>query len=164
MKFSNALSSVFNVALATTIVIGSYAYAKNAEADAFLASFSEEEKYCLQQNVYFEARNQDILGQASVAWVTLNRVSSTSFPSTLCEVVWQNKQFSWTHDGKSDTPTELEAWSRAGHVVQMVLEDYIWGRGDPTHSATHYHATYVEPYWVKSYENTIQIGLHVFYK
>jgi N-acetylmuramoyl-L-alanine amidase len=164
MKLLNALSGGLNT-LVVVSVLATSAYAnKSFEVDNYVSSFSKEEIYCMQQNIYFEARNQDITGQASVAWVTLNRLFSTKFPSTICDVVWQNKQFSWTHDGKSDTPKEISAWERAGNVVKMVLEDYAWGKDDPTHGATHYHANYVSPYWVSSFSPTTVIGIHVFYK
>ena len=64
---------------------------------------------CLSLNIYFEARNQSIKGMALVAEVTINRVRHPDWPSRVCEVVWQNKQFSWTHDGKSDEPKEKKS-------------------------------------------------------
>jgi len=30
--------------------------------------------------------------------------------------------------------------------------------------ATHYHATYVRPYWAKSLKKMDKIGTHIFYK
>ena len=65
------------------------------------------EKECLAENVYFEARGQGAAGWVAVAQVTLNRVQDKRFPNTICEVVKQgltyengypikNKcQFSW---------------------------------------------------------------------
>jgi spore germination cell wall hydrolase CwlJ-like protein len=55
---------------------------------------SENELGCLVENVYFEARGEDVLGQAAVAYVTLNRVRSPDYPDTICDVVWQKGQFS----------------------------------------------------------------------
>jgi spore germination cell wall hydrolase CwlJ-like protein len=70
---------------------------------------------CLALNMFFEARNESLIGQVMVAEVTLNRVANARFPDTVCEVVWQDRQFSWTHDGKTDNPNKLphvdrEAW------------------------------------------------------
>ena len=50
---------------------------------------------CLATNIYFEARSEDRVGQYAVAEVTLNRVASPDYPDDVCEVVWQDKQFSW---------------------------------------------------------------------
>ena len=44
---------------------------------------------CLAKNIYFEARNEPFAGQFAVALVTLNRVSDTTFPDTICKVVNQ---------------------------------------------------------------------------
>jgi spore germination cell wall hydrolase CwlJ-like protein len=162
MKLSSIFSGAINVAI--VISIATLASAKSHDVQEFVKSFSDDDKYCLQQNVYFEARNESVVGQASVAWVTLNRWKSNKFPNDVCEVVWQRKQFSWTHDGKSDRPKEMEAWERAGRVIKMVLEDYGWEREDPTLGATHYHATYVSPYWTISLSEVKKIGTHVFYK
>ena len=47
------------------------------------------EKECLAENVYFEARGQGQAGWVAVAQVTLNRVQDKRFPNTICEVVKQ---------------------------------------------------------------------------
>lgn len=55
---------------------------------------SERELGCLVANIFWEARGEDDLGQAAVAWVTLNRARSPDYPDTVCGVVWQESQFS----------------------------------------------------------------------
>jgi spore germination cell wall hydrolase CwlJ-like protein len=164
MKISSVLSGVTNTALASAMCIGGYISIQHTEAKEFVQSFSKKEIRCLQQNVYFEARNQSVLGQASVAWVTLNRVNSKKFPNTICDVIWQNKQFSWTHDGKSDKPKNLKAWETAQQVSYAVLYDYAFNKSDPTAGALFYHADYVKPYWSASFKVTKQIDSHIFYK
>lgn len=164
MKISNILSGVTNTTLASVMCIGGYISIQQAEAKEFVKSFSNKEIHCLQQNVYFEARNQSVLGQASVVWVTLNRVNSKKFPNTICGVVWQNKQFSWTHDGKSDKPKNSQAWEKAKQVSHAVLYDYAFNKNDPTAGALFYHAEYVNPYWSASFKVTKQIDSHIFYK
>jgi spore germination cell wall hydrolase CwlJ-like protein len=57
---------------------------------------------CLSAAIYYEARNQPVDGQLAVAEVIMNRVQSDRYPDDACEVINQNKQFSYTHDGKSD--------------------------------------------------------------
>ena len=47
------------------------------------------EMVCLAENIYFEARAESIEGKAGVANVTRNRVNSTLFPNTYCDVVYQ---------------------------------------------------------------------------
>lgn len=113
-------------------------------------------------NVYFEARSEDMLGQLAVAEVTLNRVESERYPDNICDVVWQRKQFSWTHDGKSDVPRDKVAWERALYVARTAIETEdmaVVGDG-----VTHYHAEYVTPYWTTSYTRVAKVGSHIFYK
>ncbi|MGB0426409.1 MAG: cell wall hydrolase, partial [Paracoccaceae bacterium] len=44
---------------------------------------------CLTEALYFEARGETVKGQFAVAEVILNRVSSPSFPDTICGVINQ---------------------------------------------------------------------------
>ena len=119
---------------------------------------------CLALNVYFEARSEPIIAQFAVAQVTINRVQSELYPNNVCDVVWDKHQFSWTHDGKSDTPKEVEAWDTAKWVAKIALRDngrflYVV----PT-DAVHFHADYVRPYWVTSCVRVSKIGRHIFYR
>jgi spore germination cell wall hydrolase CwlJ-like protein len=120
---------------------------------------------CLALNVFFEARHETTSGQLAVAEVTLNRVADKRYPNTVCEVVWEKKQFSWTHDGVHDDPTRMsyldrEAWKSIKELASGVLD------GSTTRletTATHYHSVAVSPFWTKHYEYEGQIGNHLFY-
>lgn len=122
---------------------------------------------CLAMNMFFEARNEPLQGQQMVAEVTLNRVASPHYPDTVCEVVWQRKQFSWTHDGKHDDPTRMsyldrESWKTIKLAAELMLADpdsYV-----PKTGSTHYHADYVQPYWTTDMEYLGKAGSHLFYK
>ena len=46
---------------------------------------------CLALNVYFEARNDSMVGQYAVAQVVMNRVQSSKFPDDVCSVVKQSR-------------------------------------------------------------------------
>jgi spore germination cell wall hydrolase CwlJ-like protein len=172
------IAGIMNAAMVAAIgTVSYYQYEEQKIQDALLAEearieqalsqFSDDDKYCLAQNIFFEARNQSELGQAAVAWVTLNRVEHERYPASICGVVWQDRQFSWTHDGKSDDPSnynEPAAWEHAVEVAETILLDYVTEGWDPTNGATMYHADYVDPYWSKSYAMVSQIESHIFYK
>jgi len=119
---------------------------------------------CLALNVYFEARSEPVVAQFAVAQVTMNRVLSDTYPDTVCDVVWQRKQFSWTHDGKSDKPKERKAWERAQWVASAVLDDDDNSLSIVPSDTVHYHADYVQPYWVTSCVRITKIGRHIFYR
>ena len=142
------------------------------EVFASVKSVSQKDKQelrCLAQNIYFEARGERQAGQLAVGLVTMNRVKSKRFPSTVCKVVWQKRQFSWTHDGKSDRPTDMKAWKLAQKIAEFVYYKYDSfkersnGALDLTRGALHYYAPKMaDPVWAKSKEVSRQIGGHVF--
>lgn len=130
---------------------------------------------CLALNVYFEARNQSYNGKLSVSQVVLNRVQDSRYPSTVCGVVYQGYktssgsmirhkcQFSWYCDGKSDVPKEQDAWIKAKQVAQDAYLLHTNGF-DLTEGSTHYHTTYVNPYWSKAYTYVKRVDDHYFYR
>lgn len=149
--------------MTTIVAIASVAWATTSvEANQTLGE-DHDQVYCLAQNIYFESRNESNLGQQAVAWVTLNRVDTERYPDQICDVVWQDRQFSWTHDGKSDEPTETNAWQNAQFNAMYVLHNRE-NKMDPTEGSTHYHATYVDPYWSDDYERIVRIDDHIFYR
>lgn len=131
--------------------------------DSIFSDVSDEDRRCLALNIYFESRGESQIGQEFVAWVTLNRTTSDNFPNTICDVVWEDEQFSWTHDGKSDKPKDKTAWATAQAIANEVLEAYGVDR-DPTEGATFFHADYTNPYWTAHMEKVVQIDKHIFYK
>jgi spore germination cell wall hydrolase CwlJ-like protein len=131
------------------------------------AVVADSELRCLALNIYHEARSETTKGQLAVAAVTLNRVNSAAFPSSVCRVVKQGGQkrnrcqFSWWCDGRSDHPSEPAAWERA---LELGRESLLGLRDDPTDGALYYHADHVRPSWSRKFQRTARIGDHLFYK
>lgn len=144
-----------------------------------------EQAYCLAQNVYHEARGEEIGGQFAVASVTLNRANDSRFPNTVCEVVQQtaisrvtNKivcAFSWYCEN-NQRGKEIPVMNRDGTINQKVIDQFktaavvavtvLNGEAeDKTHGATHFHNPYIsQPAWRLTMKKTISIGNHIFYK
>lgn len=116
---------------------------------------------CLSMNIYHESRGEQAQGQIAVAQVTVNRVKHRQWPSSICEVVYQPKQFSWTHLIKNHSPKETKAWKRA----QVIARDVLIGNvADVTGGAVFYHANWIKnPYWAKEVTLSKVIGNHLFY-
>lgn len=131
--------------------------------DSIFSDADDKDRRCLALNIYFESRGESEIGQEFVAWVTLNRATSGKFSNTICGVVWEDEQFSWTHDGKSDKPKDKNAWAKAQSIANEVLDAYGVDR-DPTEGATFFHANYAKPYWIAGKEKVVQIDKHIFYK
>ena len=144
--------------------------------------------FCLALNAYHEARNQDIRGMVAVSQVVMNRVDSSLYPNTVCEVVqqgptresWKTRQyvdideedriyypvrhrcqFSWYCDGKDDAPYEEKAWQQAKLVATGVYYERLLPL---VGNALWYHADYVQPEWAESKREITQIGNHIFYE
>lgn len=113
---------------------------------------------CLAIAIYFEARGEPYMGQRAVANVVINRVEDHRYPDTVCGVVFEKKAFSFTHDGKSDKMKNKKAKVKAMELSKLTLEGDLLGI-----TSTHYHATYVSPFWAKHYKFDGKIGVHVFY-
>jgi spore germination cell wall hydrolase CwlJ-like protein len=132
------------------------------DPEAIFNDVSDKDRECLELNIYFESRGESKVGQEFVGWVTLNRVMDSKFPNTICDVVWQDSQFSWTHDGKSDTPRDKTAWAAAQAIAEQVINTYGVDT-DPTEGSTYFHAHYVTPNWAKRFERVVRIDNHIFY-
>jgi spore germination cell wall hydrolase CwlJ-like protein len=129
---------------------------------------SKKEQLCLANGIYFEARGESERGQAAVAQVILNRVRNPTYPNTICGVVYQNQnwrnrcQFSFACDGIRKRVTNKRAFSTALRIAGEVTRGETWLAD--VGSATHYHATYVQPYWASAMKKVDKIGRHVFYR
>ena len=119
---------------------------------------------CLAVAIFFEARAEPIEGMKAVANVIINRAEDQRYPDTVCGVVWERKQFSFTHDGLPADPEahtghqDKLAWVTSQEVAKEALQGNLMGI-----SSTHYHAINVLPSWTKHYIRDGKIGNHVFY-
>lgn len=121
---------------------------------------------CLADNAFYEARNQGIDGMKAVIDVTLNRVNSKKYPDTVCDVVRQYKQFSWTFQRPQKTSKyEREViWMEAYALAETKYTREAKGvRSSIIGRALWYHADYVDPYWNKSMKRVAKIKNHIFY-
>jgi spore germination cell wall hydrolase CwlJ-like protein len=128
----------------------------------------EQSEKCLTEAIYFEARGEAVRGQMAVAQVILNRVFSGKYPNTVCGVVYQNAhrhlacQFTFACDGKPDVVREPDMWERAKTIAAEMLDGKLWL--PEVGKATHYHAYWVRPGWVREMTKMHKLGVHTFYR
>lgn len=144
------------------------AYADHARIAAERQRFTD--LGCLARNVYHEARGESFVGQRAVAEVTLNRVESKLFPSTVCDVVyekrWDRKRkrnvgaFSWTEFDSVERP-KGNAWQLAVDAARSVYDNE---HAPLVHGALFYHANRISPRWAKTKNQVAKIGSHTFYE
>lgn len=174
MKVVKILSSVLSASIVASMAAITYAEVQDIRTQKVQDEY-EAQRHCLALNIYHEARSDSKLGQKAVGFVTMNRVMHSSYPDTICDVIYQANldqrgnpirnqcQFSWYCDGKSDTPRDEALWKEATDVASEVIVEYNIVE-DFTEGAVMYHASYVNPYWASSYEKTVRIDTHIFYK
>tara|TARA_B100001057_G_scaffold469831_1_gene530544 strand:+ start:3340 stop:3861 length:522 start_codon:yes stop_codon:yes gene_type:complete len=137
----------------------------------------DTERFCMAQNIYFEAANQSFAGKLAVAHVVINRVEDLQFPNDVCGVIYQAKtrinwkgnevpiknqcQFSWYCDGLSDEPVDSVTWIKSLYIADKVLTGEY---KDIVEGSLWYHADYIYPYWADELEEVAQIDNHLFYK
>ena len=129
-----------------------------AIAEATIEEMSQKLTYsekCHVENIYHEARGEGWAGWALVKATVENRVDDPSWPSTVCAVVHQPKQFSWTIN--PNEITDIEVYTRISKFVKEGSHSNFKG-------ATHYHAVSINPWWAKSYEYLGTTGAHKYYK
>ena len=121
---------------------------------------------CLTDAIYYEAANEPDAGQQAVAQVILNRMRHPTYPNSVCGVIYQGSerrtgcQFSYSCDGSMARIPARPAWLRAQRVAAQALAGSVYA---PVGMATHYHASYVYPYWAPSLNFVGTIGAHRFY-
>jgi spore germination cell wall hydrolase CwlJ-like protein len=120
---------------------------------------SDKELRCLAENVYHEARGEGHQGMMAVAKVTLNRVATVGFPDTICGVVHQASQFSWTL-----SPTTIRDRTAFEHALG-IARTALHIEEDITNGALFFHTIQIKkPRWAHSLEESIVLNNHVFYK
>lgn len=125
--------------------------------------FNKKELECLALNIYHEARNQSRNGKLLVGHVTLNRVESDRYPNSICKVVYQKSQFSWTHLIKDKTPRNKEAWQESLDLAQLLINRTF----DRSNGSMYYYnpkKVSATPTWAKKFERVMIVGDHHFYK
>lgn len=129
---------------------------------------------CLALNVYHEARGEGVEGMVAVAYVTLNRAQDTTrrFRSTVCGVVRQGAysagrivlhrcEFSWYCDGRSDRPTDQQAYQRALELAVAVLQGTV---PNPIGQAVYYHRADLKWRYASHFTPVGSIRNHTFYR
>lgn len=114
---------------------------------------------CLAKNIYHESRGEPFHGKVAVAQVTMNRLRHPSkFQATICGVVYEHKQFSWT-DSIVTVRDEI-AWQEAKLIAQAVMAGKI---AIPNFNALYFHTKQVFPRWRLEKKVVRVIGNHIFY-
>jgi hypothetical protein len=154
------------IALSTAPIEPSRPFTLPAMTGANLASHQSAID-CLTAAVYYEAASETATGQRAVAQVVLNRMRHPAYPKSVCGVVYEGAerrtgcQFSFTCDGSLARTPSRSGWDRARGIATAALAGYV---ERSVGTATHYHTTWVVPYWAWSLDKITVVGAHIFYR
>lgn len=114
---------------------------------------------CLAQTLYFEANNEPDMGIQAVAATVFNRATHSLWPSTICGVVYQRAQFSWTADVSNWTrrpPQKFIEMAKTFIADKSLIQEMF--------PVTHFHHVNVAPKWAAQLTYTGTYGQHHFYR
>ena len=139
----------------------------------------QHERSCLISAIYGECRNCSKKEMEAVTEVILNRVKHKKYPSTICEVVKQPKQFSFANNLSSISSIipefenmkylDRKAYSRIESLVDSkVFSGQYQGNRILPVNATHYHTKRMKVYpsWAKKkilVKGIDKKFLHIYY-
>lgn len=103
---------------------------------------------CLASVIYAEARGEPVDGQIAVGQVVINRVFDMRWPSDVCDVAKQNRQF-------ANLPPDEETLELAVQILNFEHDDMSGG-------ATHFYSGTTPPWWAKKMTPVGRIGGHLF--
>lgn len=123
---------------------------------------------CLALNGYHEARGETADQEVATAAVVLNRLSvNFRKATTICEVIYTPKQFSWVEEHGVHVPdtsnkVEKQAWERSLLIARRMLDPdatFI----DPSNGALYYYnPSIVDWKYKNSYTQVAVLGSHRF--
>lgn len=128
----------------------------------------EDSVYCLALNGYHEARSETADQEVASAAVVLNRLSvGFRGATTVCEVIYTPKQFSWveqhgTHLPDTSNKIEKAAWNRSVLIARRMLDpDATFV--DPSNGAQYYYNPSIVDWRYKhAYRQVAVLGNHRF--
>lgn len=115
---------------------------------------------CLAQVLFFEAGTEPREGLEAVAAVVFNRMQSPLYPSSVCGVVYQPAQFSWTLDAQKLSEIPPRRFVRLAQQFLRrpdILTNAYW-------KITHFHQMNITPRWSEQLELVATYGHHKFYR
>ena len=128
---------------------------------------------CNAANIFFEARGESLHAMQAVAEVVNNRTKAKGYPASECAVIFQKKQFSWTHQRDFRVIQKVLQGDLSGfnlqdrQAYQMALtaaSRVVTGAGRVLPEGTlWYHTKEVNPCWTKGLRKVKIIQGHVFY-
>ncbi len=137
----------------------------NAQANGL----SDYDRQIVASCMVLEAGCDGAEGLQAVLNVILNRADGylhRMVPQTIKRGAFSCMSSVWSNSSPDYSPlihraqNQDEAYAKALRLLATMERGLLW---DNTYGATHYHATYIRPYWVSDMSYITTIGGHHFY-
>jgi len=145
----------------TTILIGLFAFGTESKASSLSCNANQSSYNCLVCNCYHESRGENFEGMVAVAKVVVSRSESDLYPNSVCQVIYQPYQFSWTKDKISNSinaakADEEESFNNCKRATDVALRE--GGNG----VLYYYNPDKARPAWARAYTPCGSLGNHTF--
>jgi spore germination cell wall hydrolase CwlJ-like protein len=138
----------------------------HAQAEGFLDG---DDRQIVASCMVLEAGGEGAEGMQAVLNVILNRADGNLY-HMVSETAKTGAFSCMSSIWKTPTPdysplisraqSQTRAYDEALQLIGLMEEGFLF---DNTHGATHYHASYIHPYWADSLRYLTTIGHHIFY-
>ncbi|WP_340599574.1 cell wall hydrolase [Bdellovibrio sp. GT3] len=135
------------------------------DASAWAASLTCNKRQsattCMICNCYHETRGENFDGMVAVNKVVLSRAEDDAFPSTVCGVVFDDSQFSWTQDNlnnniRATKDDDKDALEKCKKAVNLSV------REGPNDVIYYYNPSLASPGWARRMKKCGKVDSHVF--
>lgn len=130
----------------------------------------EQEKQCIAEALYYEARGEGEEGMRYVLSVIHNRKNSIGFPNSYCKVIHQSRQFSYrngVNPGLNVTISPQRLHDQQSYTLaSAIAEEAAYGRFKPLldRDVLWYHTSGVKPKWSRVMQKVKTVTKHQFFK
>lgn len=135
--------------------------AQSAFSQTMTCSPNSSSYDCLVCNCYHETRGENLEGKIAVAKTVLSRAQSNAFPDSVCRVVYQPSQFSWTFDSYGNNINAREPGDRQALRDCRAASDTAIDEG-ANGLLYFYNPRKVTPSWARRMTSCGRVGNHVF--
>lgn len=114
----------------------------------------DRQQYCLAKTIYHETRGEPTTAKVQTALVVIRRTKHQEFPSTICKVVYQKGQFSWTHE--RNFVAERKSWVTSMALARLSIR-YSKSIPDLTNNSLYFHLR--RPPWMAGkVKSSVRLG------
>ena len=125
---------------------------------------ANDDVHYMAEAIYFEARDQALVGQIAVGCVIKNRIEHKRWSNNVRDVVHQPKQFSYYSDGKPEVYNDTKSHYIAVQMAKHVLYSDACDMYDTINHYINHSIANPKAVWYKQMEFIMKVGDHSFYK